>query len=63
MRLACTLGADGLRAVRRLLSLEHTIGHDDPKVSDIHLHTSRAHDRDLADALAQMAATRDITHE
>lgn len=50
---ANTLAAD---AGASQATLQARMGHADPKVSAIYLHTSRSHDRDLATALERMAS-------
>jgi integrase len=49
---ANTLAAD---AGASQATLQARMGHADPKVSSIYLHTSRSHDRELAAALSRMA--------
>jgi integrase len=49
---ANTLAAD---AGASQATLQARMGHADPKVSAIYLHTSKAHDRQLADVLERMA--------
>jgi integrase len=52
---ANTLAAD---AGASQATLQARMGHADPKVSAIYLHTSRTHDRELAAALTRMAKSR-----
>ena len=40
-------------------TLQARMGHADPKVSAIYLHTSRSHDRELAGRLNEMAGRRE----
>jgi integrase len=40
-------------------TLQSRMGHADPKVSAIYLHTSRSHDQELAEALSRMATVAD----
>jgi integrase len=49
---ATTLAAD---AAVSQATLQARMWHADPKVSAIYLHTSKAHDRQLADVLERMA--------
>ena len=53
---ANTLAAD---AGASQATLQARMGHADPKVSAIYLHTSRSHDHELAEALSRMAAAAD----
>ncbi|HYN30391.1 MAG TPA: tyrosine-type recombinase/integrase [Dermatophilaceae bacterium] len=53
---ANTLAAD---AGASQATLQTRMGHADPKVSAIYLHTSRSHDRELAAALTRMATEGD----
>jgi integrase len=55
---ANTLAAD---AGAGAATLQARMGHADPKVSAIYLHTSTSHDRDLADALSEMAIRKERT--
>lgn len=55
---ANTLAAD---AGASQATLQARMGHADPKVSAIYLHTSTSHDRDLADALSKMATRNQRT--
>jgi integrase len=53
---ANTLAAD---AGASQATLQARMGHADPKVSAIYLHTSRSHDHELAEALSRMAMAAD----
>ena len=53
---ANTLAAD---AGASQATLQARMGHADPKVSAIYLHTSRSHDQELAEALSRMATAAD----
>ena len=57
---ANTLAAD---AGASQATLQTRMGHADPKVSAIYLHTSRSHDRELAGRLNQMAGHQDQGEE
>ena len=57
---ANTLAAD---AGASQATLQTRMGHADPKVSAIYLHTSRSHDRELAERLSQMAGHLDHGEE